>query len=247
MTVHQVEVRSKNAWQQPVEDKDLSAAPTSPSKGDRYIIAGTPTDAWVGHGDDIAYYDGSDWQFIGATEGQIVYVKDEDEVYAYATSWVAYPVELKNLTTAEIQQVENIGATTISAAQWALLGTHIDWTAYTPTVTSGGSMTYTPTKECKYCRIGNTILYKISLEGTSAGTASSYVDVTLPIAMNAHYNAYEGLNTITLYNGTTVKWVPCIVFDNGSGNLNIVRLVRSGEVDYALTDLKFYGLVAYQA
>jgi len=34
----------------------------------------------------------------------------------------AIPEELKNLTTAEIQQLENIGATTISGAQWGYLG-----------------------------------------------------------------------------------------------------------------------------
>jgi len=33
-----------------------------------------------------------------------------------------FPDELENLTTAEIQQLENIGATTISAAQWGYLG-----------------------------------------------------------------------------------------------------------------------------
>jgi len=33
-----------------------------------------------------------------------------------------FPDELKNLTTAEIQQVENIGATTISSTQWGYLG-----------------------------------------------------------------------------------------------------------------------------
>jgi len=32
------------------------------------------------------------------------------------------PIELQNLTTAEIQQLENIGTTTISAAQWGYLG-----------------------------------------------------------------------------------------------------------------------------
>lgn len=33
-----------------------------------------------------------------------------------------FPDELKNLTTAEIQQLENIGSATISAAQWGYLG-----------------------------------------------------------------------------------------------------------------------------
>jgi len=123
MTTYLVEVRNKNYWQQPVEDKDLNDPPAEPSKGDRYIVGDTPTGAWDGHAEDIAYYDGAAWQFITKAEGQLVYVKDEDEVYAYATSWVAYPVELKNLTTHEIQQYENLGeVTTISAAQWGYVG-----------------------------------------------------------------------------------------------------------------------------
>jgi len=36
-----------------------------------------------------------------------------------------FPDELKNLTTAEIQQLENIGATTISGAQWGWLGGYV--------------------------------------------------------------------------------------------------------------------------
>jgi len=87
MTTHLVEIRNKNSWQQPVEDKDLTAPPAEPSKGDRYIVGASATGDWSGHDGDITYYDGSDWQFITKAEGQVVYVKDEDRVYAYTTAW----------------------------------------------------------------------------------------------------------------------------------------------------------------
>jgi len=60
-------------------------------------------------------------------------VKDEDLMTSDSPTAVAtqqsikayvdrYPAELLNLTQAEVQQLENIGATTISAAQWGYLG-----------------------------------------------------------------------------------------------------------------------------
>lgn len=54
----------------------------------------------------------------------IVGVGDVDgvDVSALAVDVNGFPDELKNLLTAEIQQLENIGATTISAAQWTWLG-----------------------------------------------------------------------------------------------------------------------------
>jgi len=88
MAVHKVPILDYHSWQDPVKDKDLSAAPTGPAKGDRYIIAGTPTDAWVGHGGDITYYDGSDWQFIGVFEGMCCWLEDENKFYKHnGASW----------------------------------------------------------------------------------------------------------------------------------------------------------------
>lgn len=47
---------------------------------------------------------------------------DGVDIAALKTDVDGFPDELKNLVTAEIQQLENIGATTISAAQWGYLG-----------------------------------------------------------------------------------------------------------------------------
>lgn len=76
-------------WQQPVLDKDLTAPPGGESKGDRYIVGPSATGAWSGEDGNIAVYNGSGWDFTDKQEGMRVYVKDEDTVYEYITSWAS--------------------------------------------------------------------------------------------------------------------------------------------------------------
>lgn len=45
-----------------------------------------------------------------------------DEITVVKSDLNGFPGELKNLTTEEIQQLENIGTETVSSAQWALVG-----------------------------------------------------------------------------------------------------------------------------
>ncbi len=56
-------------FQRQVLDKDLNDPPGTPAEGDRYIVGGTPTGAWTGHALDIAWYDGTAWQFERVEEG----------------------------------------------------------------------------------------------------------------------------------------------------------------------------------
>lgn len=83
MATYRVPVYSEFHWQASVLDKDLTAAPGGPSKGDRYIVASGATGAWTGEDGNIAYYDGAAWQFDDAKKGMAVYVEDEDKVYVY--------------------------------------------------------------------------------------------------------------------------------------------------------------------
>ncbi len=76
-------------WQPLIKDKDLSSPP-SPVKGNRYIVATTGSGDWTGHTGDIAYYNGSSWEFTTKKEGLICYVEDEDLLYHYnGSSWTA--------------------------------------------------------------------------------------------------------------------------------------------------------------
>jgi len=79
------------AWQEPVEDKDLSTPPITPSNGDRYIVAVGGSGAWTGHDNDIAEWDGSSWDFVSDVEGLACYVSDEDKLYTNnGTSWITF-------------------------------------------------------------------------------------------------------------------------------------------------------------
>jgi hypothetical protein len=101
MANYRVPILDYFIWQRPVEDKDLSSAPSGPSKGDSYIIGDSAPsgDAWAGHEGDITYYNGSAWVFITKEEGMFVYVKDEDELYYYITSWNKFTVADTGYTT----------------------------------------------------------------------------------------------------------------------------------------------------
>ena len=72
----------------PVKDKDLATPPGSPALGDRYIVAASPSGAWAGQATKIAEYTGSTWRFFAPVEGWVVYIKDEDLLYAFnGTVW----------------------------------------------------------------------------------------------------------------------------------------------------------------
>lgn len=71
-----------------IKDRDLATPPGSPTAGDAYIVAASPTGAWVGHTGEIAIYYGTSWVFSGAPrKGWKVYVEDEDIEATYVTSW----------------------------------------------------------------------------------------------------------------------------------------------------------------
>lgn len=68
-----------------VKDKDLATPPGSPADGDRYIVAASPTGAWVGHAGKIARYStvAVAWEMFTGKEGWVVWVDDEDAEYRH--------------------------------------------------------------------------------------------------------------------------------------------------------------------
>ena len=63
--------------------------PGSPAAGDVYIVGPSPTGAWAGQANAIAYYDQS-WKFIAPNEGMALWVNDEDVPYIYSGSvWMS--------------------------------------------------------------------------------------------------------------------------------------------------------------
>lgn len=78
--------QAANRWI--TKDKDLATPPGSPTAGDAYIIAASPTGAWAGHATHLTWYENGAWRFVTPIEGTAAYLQDEDKEYRFnGTAW----------------------------------------------------------------------------------------------------------------------------------------------------------------
>ncbi len=83
-----VPVLSEYEWQKGVINA-LNDPPISPSNGDRYIIASSPTGVWIGHANEIATYDNNIWTYLHPFQGMIIYVQFINRLLQFTTIWEA--------------------------------------------------------------------------------------------------------------------------------------------------------------
>lgn len=89
-TQYRVPVLEQFEYQQAVISKGLNTPPGSPVKGDRYIVGASPTGAWSGWANRIAWYDGASWQNDTPAAGWQAWVTASSAQYVYSGSaWVA--------------------------------------------------------------------------------------------------------------------------------------------------------------
>jgi hypothetical protein len=73
-----------------IVDRDLATPPASPTEGARYIVAASPTGAWVGHTGKIAAWQDGAWAFYAPRTGWLAWVEDEAIPVAWnGTAWTA--------------------------------------------------------------------------------------------------------------------------------------------------------------
>ena len=71
-----------------VEGLPLATPPASPAIGSCYIVAASPTGAWVGHAQQLAAYTSGGWRFIAPCEGMTALVDSNGSNAVYrAGSW----------------------------------------------------------------------------------------------------------------------------------------------------------------
>lgn len=82
-----------------IDDRDLTAPPSNPTQGDRYIPAATATGTWVGHENDIAIWAGA-WVFLTPTENMRAWLEDEEVWIEFdGTSWIYCRPHMLNVIT----------------------------------------------------------------------------------------------------------------------------------------------------
>lgn len=78
--MYRVPVLENFAWQEAVTEFRTTDTGLTPAKGDRYVV-GVGADGFVGQDNNIAWYDGSAWQFDTPKKGWRVYNKANDTYY----------------------------------------------------------------------------------------------------------------------------------------------------------------------
>ena len=79
------------SWQLPVNSMTTVTPPSGPAIGDRYIIPSGATGAWAGHTNEIAQWDGTQWNFTLPSEGFAAYVDDQNNNYIFnGTAWAVF-------------------------------------------------------------------------------------------------------------------------------------------------------------
>jgi hypothetical protein len=83
-----------------VLSRGLTAPPSTPVEGDRYLIAAAPTAAWASHAGKLALWLEGAWVYVIPREGWRMWVADEDQLLIFnGTSWQGsgVPSQLQNL------------------------------------------------------------------------------------------------------------------------------------------------------
>lgn len=173
-----------------VKDKDLATPPGSPADGDRYIVAASPTGAWVGHTDKIARWSSSAvvWEFYAPKEGWTVGVDDEDMDYRYDGSlWAALPTVFSPVVT---------DATTARTLSFADINKYIRMTS------SSANAVTVPANSTTAFQIGTEISVRMAGTGQTSFTAAGGVTLNSAPSLNIKGQHY----TATLKKVATDTW-----------------------------------------
>ena len=87
MVQYRIPVEETFSWQRPVLALQ-NDPPGSPVKGQRYIV-GAGTGVWVGHDNNVAWYDGTSWKFDVPLNGWCTFRIDVSRFYRFdGANWV---------------------------------------------------------------------------------------------------------------------------------------------------------------
>ncbi len=128
-----------------VLDRDLATPPGTPSDGQRWIVAASPTGAWAGHATHVAAWQDGAWQFSVPRTGWLAYVIDEGALLAWnGTAWVD---ALTILTSLQNMLLLGIGTTADATNPLSAKLNNALWVAKTVAEGGDGNLRYKLSKE----------------------------------------------------------------------------------------------------
>ena len=125
---------------------------------------------------------------------------------------------LTALTVAEVDQLENLGDVTISYIQWGALGSLLEWTDWTPTLT--GTADLSGYDSARYFRIGDICFFVFDASSKNVTEAGDYVAITLPFtaADTTFSTTFASINDGTSWIGAAALIVK---------NTNVLRVYKT--------------------
>jgi hypothetical protein len=114
-----------------VETIDLTAPPTAPGNGMRYVVADAATGAWAGRERSIAAYQDGAWVFFAPNEGWLAWVADRDSLVVFdGSTWVPCAGGLTSVNPVALVGVNTTADTTnrLAVKSNAVLFAHDDVT-----------------------------------------------------------------------------------------------------------------------
>jgi hypothetical protein len=143
---HNDAIRSLDALVQLiVQDRDLATPPGSPSDGQRWIVAGSPTGAWTGHSNHVLAWQDGAWRSYVPKVGWLAYVVDEGMLLAWSGS--AWVDAMSMLTTLQNLLLLGIGTTADSTNPLSAKLNNTLWVAKTVAEGGDGNLRYKLSKE----------------------------------------------------------------------------------------------------
>lgn len=182
-----------------VEDRDLADPPGSPSEGQRFIVAASPTGAWSNHENEIAVWQDGGWRFDSPQDGWLCFVGDEGRLLAWTGSAWTDPLSL--ISVLQNLSLLGVGTTADATNPFAAKLNNALWTAKATGEGGTGDLRYKMNKESA----GNTL--SLLMQTNYSGRAE------IGLAGD------DKLHIKTSHNGST--WREDLVIDSATGNIGI--------------------------
>ena len=110
--------------------------------------------------------------------------------------------------------------------QFQILNPQSSWISYTPSLTQSTAITFT-NNYCKYSVTGRVVTYQGSLLATNSGTASSGINVSLPVAA-ASSSIFRTIGAATFYDTSANTMYMLAAYTDNIGNIRFIGDTTTG-------------------